>query len=204
MTQSEIEGRVDRRRRRTRERILEAARALIAEKGVAGLRIQEITDEADVALGTFYNYFENKEALVEAVVAESLAALGAATVADDAVQDPAVTASAAIRRVVRLAFEDPDFARLVVNLHNAETLFARSFEPFARQVVEHGIKAKRFDSPDVATSVNLVVGSSMSLLRGILDGQHHDGVEKTHAELSLRALGVPSKDARRISRLKLG
>lgn len=195
--------RVDRRRQRTRERILEAARGLIAEKGVAGLRIQEITDEADVALGTFYNYFENKDALVEAVVADSLSALGEATVARDAVQDPAVTASAAIRRVVRLAFEDPGFARLVVNLHNADTLFSRSFEPFARQVVEHGIAAQRFNSPDVAASVSLVVGSSMALLRGILEGEHREGVEKAHAELSLRALGIAPEEARRISRLRL-
>lgn len=194
-------GRVDRRRERTRQRLLQAGRRLIAQKGVSGLRIQDITEQADVALGSFYNYFPTKEDLVEAVVGESLVELGAATVVDED-QDPAVTASAAIRRVVRLAFDDPDFARLLVNLNHADSLFAHSFHPFARQVVAHGVRMKRFEAADVEVSVNLVVGGSLALIRAILDGEYSEGAEIAHAEAALRALGVPGREARRISRLK--
>lgn len=196
-------SRLDRRRERTRRRLVDAGRTVIAGKGVAGLRIQDITAEADVALGSFYTYFSTKEELVEAVVTDLLAELGAATVVDDEVQDPAVTAAAAIRRVVRLAFDDPDFARLVVNLSHADTLFARAFHPFARRVVERGLQVGRFDVPDIEAAVSLVVGGSLALIRGILDGQHADGVESVHAELSLRSLGVPADEARRISREQL-
>lgn len=199
VTETAPNTRVDRRRERTRHRLVDAGRTLIAEKGVAGLRIQEITEQADVALGSFYNYFPTKEDLVEAVVTESLAALGAATVIDDANQDPAVTASKAIRRVVRLAFDDPEFASLVVNLSHAEILFAGAFHPFARQVVERGVKLKRFETPDIEASVNLIVGGSLLLIRAILAGQHAEGIEVAHAEVSLRALGVPGEEARRIS-----
>jgi len=200
VTESAIMNRHDRRRERTRQRLVAAARAVIAEKGVGGLRIQDVTREADVALGSFYNHFETKEDLVEVVVSDLLAELGAATVVDDEVQDPAVTTAAAIRRVVRLAYDDPDFARLVVNLSHADTLFARAFHPFARRVVERGVKVGRFDSPDIEIAVNLVVGSSLALIRGILDGQHGEGAEITHAELSLRALGVPAAEARAVAR----
>jgi len=193
-------GRLDRRRERTRQRLVDAGRSLIAEKGVAGLRIQDITSEADVALGSFYTYFATKEELVEAVVGDLLAELGAATVVDDEVQDPAVTAAAAIRRVVRLGFDDPDFARLLVNLSHADTLFARAFHPFARRVVERGVATGRFDVPDIEVAVNLVVGSSLALIRGILDGQHAEGAELAHAELSLRALGVAAGEASALCR----
>jgi AcrR family transcriptional regulator len=200
---TETSSRIDRRRERTRQRLIDAGRTLIAEKGVAGLRIQEITAEADVALGSFYNYFPTKEDLVEAVVAESLTALGATTVVADAMQDPAVTAAAAIRRVVRLAFDDPGFARLLVNLNQADSLFAHAFHPFARQVVEHGVREGRFDTPDLEASVNIVVGGSLSLIRAILDGELEEGIEVAHAEVSLRALGIPGDEARKISRLAL-
>lgn len=203
MTETAQGSRVDRRRLRARQRLIDAARRLIAEKGVAGLRIQEITAAADVALGSFYNHFATKDDLVEAVVSGLLAELGATTVVDEEVQDPAATASAAIRRVVRLAFDDPEFARLVVNLSHADTIFARSFHPYARRVVERGVKAGRFESPDLDVSVNLVVGGSLALIRAILDGQHSEGVEMPHAEVSLRALGVPADEARAISVLPL-
>ena len=203
MTEPATTSRVDRRRERTRQRVLDAARALIAEKGVAGLRIQDITEQADIALGSFYNYFATKDDLVEAVVTESLSELGATTVMADATQDPAVTAAAAIRRVVRLAYDDPEFARLLINLNHADSLFAHAFHPFARQVVEHGVQERRFETPDVDVSVNIVIGGSLSLIRSILDGDVGAGAEVAHAEVSLRALGVPAEEARKISRAPL-
>jgi len=203
MTETAATSRLDRKRERTRQRLIDAGRSLIAEKGVAGLRIQEITASADVALGSFYNYFPTKEDLVEAVVSESLDMLGAETVVNDGSEDPAVTAGNAVRRVVRLAFDQPDFARLLLNLSHADSLFAQAFHPYARSVVERGIASGRFDSPDIDVSVNLVVGSSLALIRAILDGVHTDGAEHSHAELSLRALGVPAAEAREISRRQL-
>ncbi|HSV41400.1 MAG TPA: TetR/AcrR family transcriptional regulator [Nocardioidaceae bacterium] len=200
---TETTSRIDRRRERTRQRLVEAGRTLITEKGVAGLRIQEITAEADVALGSFYNYFPTKEDLVEAVVEESLAELGAESIVGDGSEDPAVTAAAAILRVVRLAFEAPDFARLLINLNHADVLFLRAFQPYARVVVERGIAQKRFSVPDIDVSVNFVVGASLALIRGILDGEHAEGAEISHTEVSLRALGVPNDEARRISQLPL-
>src|SRR5687767_407239 len=66
-----------RRREATRTKLIEAAKALIARQGVDNTRIQEITDEADVGFGSFYNHFESKEAIIEAVLADTVAAQGA-------------------------------------------------------------------------------------------------------------------------------
>lgn len=53
---------------KTLRRILEAARAEIGTKGFAESSIASITGRAKVALGTFYTYFDSKEALFAALV----------------------------------------------------------------------------------------------------------------------------------------
>ena len=50
---------------RSRTALLDAARRLFQEKGYANTRIADITQEASMALGSFYTYFDNKEALLE-------------------------------------------------------------------------------------------------------------------------------------------
>src|SRR5579885_1066500 len=79
-----------RRRRQTRSRLIRAAAALFARRGVDSTRINEITDEADVGFGSFYNHFRSKDQIVEAVAAETIAA-HAATVAEltRGLEDPA-------------------------------------------------------------------------------------------------------------------
>jgi AcrR family transcriptional regulator len=52
----------------TRQLLIEAARAVFAEKGLDLARIDEITDRADVGKGTFYYHFKNKEGLIREVV----------------------------------------------------------------------------------------------------------------------------------------
>ncbi len=53
---------------KTRERLLEAARAEFGEKGFYEAGVSGITQRAGVALGTFYTYFNSKEELYRALV----------------------------------------------------------------------------------------------------------------------------------------
>ena len=57
------------RGRKTRQNILDAAEAEFGEKGFHDGSISGITQRAGVALGTFYTYFDSKEAIYEALVA---------------------------------------------------------------------------------------------------------------------------------------
>jgi AcrR family transcriptional regulator len=58
---------LERRRRRryddVRNRILDAAVDLFAQHGIVHTRVESITAAADVAKGTFFNYFPTKEAI---------------------------------------------------------------------------------------------------------------------------------------------
>lgn len=57
-----------RRGRETREKLLQAAEKEFGEKGFHDAAISSITQRAGVALGTFYVYFDSKEAIFRALV----------------------------------------------------------------------------------------------------------------------------------------
>ncbi len=61
--------------RDTRQRILDAARDLFYEKGYAATGLAEILQRAEANSGSFYYFFESKEALLGAVLDEYVDAL---------------------------------------------------------------------------------------------------------------------------------
>ena len=54
-------GRRQRRAGETRLRLFRCALALIAERGLPNVTVEDITEAADVGKGTFFNYFETKD-----------------------------------------------------------------------------------------------------------------------------------------------
>jgi AcrR family transcriptional regulator len=203
-TQSDAGGvgqtRGDRQRERTRRRLLDAGRTLIAQRGVAGLRIQEITERADVALGSFYNHFSAKDDLVEAVVSEILTDLASTTVDapwGDGV-DPAEMVAAANQSFIHMAYKDPDFARLVVNLGHADVLFGAAVQPYARIAVERGVASGRFVVADIEITLAAVIGGAFALIREVLEGRHGAGAERAFSRHVLASLGVSPADAEQV------
>src|SRR6201987_1247631 len=137
-------NRQDRRRARTRAKLAAAVGALFARQGVDNTRINEITEEADVGFGSFYNHFESKEAIVEAVLAETVAAQGAAIDSITAgLDDPAEVIAAAHRHFVRLARTDPQWAWLLVRLDVSHNVLIPGLGPFAQRDLRRGVKAGR-------------------------------------------------------------
>jgi AcrR family transcriptional regulator len=61
------QGRRERKKGETRRRITVAALELFHEKGFEATTVDEITERADVAKGTFFNYFPRKESVLVAL-----------------------------------------------------------------------------------------------------------------------------------------
>lgn len=62
-SQKLMPSRREQKREQTREALMEIAARIIAEQGFGAATITRITERADIALGTFYNYFESTDAL---------------------------------------------------------------------------------------------------------------------------------------------
>lgn len=65
----------------TRRRIVEAAMELFRTRGFEATTTRDIAREAGIAVGTLFNYFDTKEAIVGSLAAEALAGARTATAA---------------------------------------------------------------------------------------------------------------------------
>lgn len=103
-------SRVERKKARTNRKLLEVARQLFSEKGIYWAKVEDITELADQGKGTFYKYFESKDAIIVALLEEGLGNLLSKT--EEAVRD-AGSASKAVCTIVtaRVDFflDHPDY-----------------------------------------------------------------------------------------------
>ena len=60
----------ERERERHRQEILDAARRVLAERGLGGITVEEVAREAEFAVGSIYRHFRSKEELLELMVVD--------------------------------------------------------------------------------------------------------------------------------------
>jgi AcrR family transcriptional regulator len=194
-------SRVARRRSHARERLVLGGAEIIAAKGTENLRLREIADRADIGFGSFYSHFRTKDELI-AAVAEHTVRSRIAPVLSRAVQssDPAESASISHRWFIRLASTDPQAARLIVNLDRADVMLATAIHDEARDTLQRGIDAGRFRPLHIEPTLVFVVGATIAVMRGILEGRLPATVDVQSAEAFLTTLGVTPDEAREIAR----
>jgi AcrR family transcriptional regulator len=194
---------VDRRGRRkaeTRTKLLEAARTVFARQGIDATRINEITDEADVGFGSFYNHFDSKEAIVAAVIEEAARAIGAAIDAATAeLDDPAEIVAVAHRTLLARAAADPESGWLIVRLEITHDLATAALGPFALRDLERGIRRGRFSFDDPRLALAATGGALLGVVRLVLRGTAGEDAATQHAAGVLRLLGVPPDEAAAIA-----
>ena len=74
---SPLPGRRERKKLATRHALSSAALQLAAERGLENVTIEDITDQADVSLRTFRNYFASKYEAICAIAADRARHIGA-------------------------------------------------------------------------------------------------------------------------------
>jgi len=96
-------------------RILDAAVRVFAAQGYDTARVGDIAEEAGVAYGLVYHYYESKEAVLEAVFREAWGRLLAAVaLAEETGMDAAEQLELVVKIVLRAWRDDPDLVRLLV------------------------------------------------------------------------------------------
>jgi AcrR family transcriptional regulator len=104
-----------RRKAATRQKLIDAARVMLAAGTAADASIQEITNAADVGFGSFYNHFGSRTELFEAAVTDVLEELGALFDRLSVhVEDPALAYAQSTRLTLRLCRSRPQVCAVLV------------------------------------------------------------------------------------------
>ena len=96
---------------RTAARLRAAARTVFARLGYAAARVEDIVAEAGVSHGTFYTYFDNKGAALDALIDETSASLLSVVEEPWEGEDVAATIEAVIAKFVDVFAADADVIR---------------------------------------------------------------------------------------------
>ncbi len=149
------------RKRDTRARLLGAALHLMAYRGVAGVTINEITEQADVGFGSFYNHFESKDAIYAALIDEVIGHFAVALdKLGDQLTDPAEKISASARYTMLRGHADPTWGRFVFQTNFSRDSMSHGLGRYLLQDIGHGVSGGRFTVGDLP-SVYIAVGSTI-------------------------------------------
>jgi AcrR family transcriptional regulator len=195
---------MDRRRARTREALLSAGRARFAARGVDGGSVDEIVAAADVAKGSFYNHFADKDVFAREIgAAVRRQAEQAVDAANAHVDDPAEQFARALCVFVRFAIEHPESASVLWRLNSGATMADAPINRGIRATIERGIRLERFKHIDVESGLLLVMGIVVIALRHVLEERlatPPSAVATRMAAGMLRALGVSPAQAQKIAK----
>lgn len=193
-------SRHQRRRERTRARLIDAARVLVAERGVDAVGASDITEAADLGAGTFYNYFASRDEIVEAVVEESIESLGARmdSMTSD-MPDTAEVFASSLRHLVRHAIDDPLWGWLVVRLGVAHPKLLSILGPRAARDLRRGVDSGRLVVRDVDLATSCVFGALLSTLHHVVSTSVEGSVDEAFAQAMLCMVGLPPEQAAEVA-----
>ncbi len=193
-------SRLERRKQRTRSALVKAAQRLIAE-GKVNVPVLEITQAADVGMGSFYNHFESKEELFEAAVADVLDAHGALLDRlTAAIEDPAETFATSFRLTGRLFRQRPQESEILLANGPAILWSDRGLAPRALRDIKAAAQAGRFHTDDPEFSLAMAGGALLGLGALLRNDPERDGALAADlaTESVLRLFGLTAEDAHAI------
>lgn len=190
----------------TRDRILDVAEALFAERGFAGTSMRDLATNAGLTAASLYNHFAGKEALYTAVLQRGIRPLVELMQGLASRDEREVATDEVIRQVMEHLGRRPHLPRLIHHeVVAGGSHIARLARDWVRPLLEQGLAAmKREERPlwdadelplVIANWIHLVLGhfALAPLFREVLDA---DPLSREMLERQTRIL---RKFARRLS-----
>lgn len=198
-------NRLERRKARTRAALVRAAQSFMAA-GKLTAPILEITQAADVGMGSFYNHFQTKEELFHAAVEEALDRHGA--VLDELtahLDDPAQIFAQSFRLTGRLHRSNPELSKVLLRDGPSLVSSDKGLAPRARRDIEAASRAGRFSVRDPELALTITAGAALCLGQLLHDHPERDDAEDTDlvTEDLLRMFGIAPDEAHEICRRPL-
>ena len=193
----------DRRRARTRAALLQAGQTLFAAGTVESVSVDDIVLRADVAKGSFYNHFADKEELARLIAATVRAEVEALVgEANHGLADPALRVAQALCIFVQFALDCPEKARALMRLHAGATLPEAPLNSGVRADLQRGIAESRFRKVSLQAGMLLVMGVVQIAIGRVLEAKRPvpaSDLARDLAFLLLRGLGLKTKEAAAVS-----
>jgi AcrR family transcriptional regulator len=181
-----------RKREKTRRQLVAAGLRVLADKG-EGFTVSDVVAQADVSNGTFYNYFVDRDELLDAI-AEQLALSLATATAGKSIADPARRFALATARMIQHAVQDDVWARVVQRLASRPGA-ALSLDRYLREDLAEGLAQGRFDVGPEDAALDQVAGLVVMTIRRVVERQAQPDAPQRAVERGLRALGVAPGEA---------
>lgn len=192
------------KKERTRERLIEAAKTLVEERTDEKISIQDITQRADVGLGTFYNYFENKQAIYEAVLEQMRLGFELELNAIRLNQsDPASLVANTLKYCFNAALDNEEWQSFIAKsgVEGEHLLLQEPQQCF--EDIELGAKRGRFKIDDPEFVANLITGLTRHVTREIAAGRLSRSAIADTTRYVLRMLGLPELVAKAVTQTPL-
>jgi AcrR family transcriptional regulator len=203
----------------TRARILAAAKAEFARKGLGGARVDDIAARARANKRMLYHYFGNKEELFRITLEDAYAGIREAEARLEIEKDDPITA---LKRLIRFTWgyylANPEFITLVnsENLHKARHIkssermreMSRPFVDRMRSLLERGAEARLFRKDLDPVQVNITIAAigyyyltnrftgSIVFERDLMEGNALDARLDFNIKTILRVICTPETLAR--------
>jgi AcrR family transcriptional regulator len=184
-------GRRERTKAANRAALVAAAREAFGTLGYEAAGVRDIVRRTDLASGTFYNYFPDKDAVFRAVVEEAGAeARRRVRSARTAASTFPAFVEAGYRAYFTFIVEDPaTFAFLRRNLH---ALSLGAEVPLGAQELADDLRALGHDDVDYAAHAMVAVGVELGARMAERDPPDVEGATRFATQLFLRGLGWPA------------
>ena len=180
------------KRNQTKRSLLESAIDLVAERGSGRISIQEITTRADVATGTYYNYFETKRDIFVAVALHLRSQMQEdLEPVRNKIKDPAMRVTITLRYYFDQALNHNEWREFVSNTELSGDITLHQPEDEALKDIEEGIKGGRFRVDDPSFTQSLILG----MVKHVIEHIESRKADKSSVNYAIRSilqmLGLP-------------
>ena len=187
-----MDDRESEKRNQTKRSLLESARDLVAERGSDRISIQEITKRADVATGTYYNYFETKRDIFVAVALHLRSQMQEdLEPVRNKIKDPAMRVTITLRYYFDQAFNHNEWREFVSNTGLSGDITLHQPEDEALNDIEEGIKGGRFRVDDPSFTQSLILGMVKHVIEQVESRKADRSCVNYAIRSVLQMLGLP-------------
>jgi AcrR family transcriptional regulator len=187
-------NRFERRRLATRAKLLDAGFEVLGSQSHA--TVKDITDQADVGLGTFYNHFDSREELLSSLEEEvRRRVVEPVENATQHLDDPADLMACRLRLMLIRLRDETAVGRFVASVENSGELLRRVTAPRTARILAAGVAAERFTVHEPLASMAVIGGGFRAHLRLSQSLGLDDANDVAFVATILQSLGLGSVEA---------